>query len=82
MKGYFDTIPHKELMDEVRKDLSPLDHAMAGAGFEMVRYADDFVILCRSQEAAENHQRWPNACFTELGFFSLEVAHASACQSR
>ena len=26
--------------------LNPLDHAMAGQGFEMVRYADDFVVLC------------------------------------
>ena len=27
--------------------LNPLDQAMAAAGIEMVRYADDFVILCR-----------------------------------
>lgn len=33
--------------------LNPLDHLMAASGFEMVRYADDFVILCRSREAAE-----------------------------
>jgi RNA-directed DNA polymerase len=33
--------------------LNPLDHLMAQAGFEMVRYADDFVILCRSEEEAE-----------------------------
>jgi RNA-directed DNA polymerase len=34
--------------------LDPLDHLMAGRGFEMVRYADDFVVLCRSpREAAE-----------------------------
>jgi RNA-directed DNA polymerase len=32
--------------------LDPLDHRMAGSGFEMVRYADDFVILCRSAEDA------------------------------
>ena len=32
--------------------LNPLDHQMAEAGFEMVRYADDFVILCRSPEEA------------------------------
>ena len=32
--------------------LNPLDHLMAGKGFEMVRYADDFVILCRSAEEA------------------------------
>lgn len=33
--------------------LNPLDHHMAATGHEMVRYADDFVILCRSQEEAE-----------------------------
>jgi len=32
--------------------LDPLDHMMAQQGFEMVRYADDFVILCRSPEDA------------------------------
>ena len=32
--------------------LNPLDHLMAREGFEMVRYADDFVILCRSPEEA------------------------------
>jgi RNA-directed DNA polymerase len=32
--------------------LNPLDHRMAQEGFEMVRYADDFVILCRSPEEA------------------------------
>jgi RNA-directed DNA polymerase len=33
--------------------LDPLDHQMADGGWEMVRYADDFVILCHSQEDAE-----------------------------
>jgi len=32
--------------------LDPLDHMMAGQGFEMVRYADDFVVLCRSEAQA------------------------------
>ncbi len=32
--------------------LDPLDWLMAGLGFEMVRYADDMVVLCRSQEEA------------------------------
>jgi RNA-directed DNA polymerase len=32
--------------------LDPLDQLMAREGFEMVRYADDFVILCRSPEDA------------------------------
>lgn len=33
--------------------LDPLDHLMAESGFRMVRYADDFVILCHSREEAE-----------------------------
>ena len=32
--------------------LNPLDHHMAKLGFQMVRYADDFVILCRTREEA------------------------------
>lgn len=38
--------------------LDPLDQTMAGAGFEMVRYADDFVVLCRDEaEAARALER-------------------------
>jgi len=33
--------------------LDPLDHLLAQQGLEMVRYADDFVILCRTREDAE-----------------------------
>ena len=33
--------------------LDPLDHRMAQKGFEMIRYADDFVILCRDRATAE-----------------------------
>jgi len=33
--------------------LNPLDHRMAAKGYEMVRYADDFVILCRTAEEAQ-----------------------------
>jgi RNA-directed DNA polymerase len=32
--------------------LDPLDHLLAQQGFEMVRYADDFVVLCRTAEDA------------------------------
>jgi RNA-directed DNA polymerase len=32
--------------------LNPLDHHMAQEGFEMIRYADDMVILCRTEEEA------------------------------
>lgn len=42
--------------------LDPLDHAMAAAGFELVRYADDFVVLCRTADEATQAlsivQRW------------------------
>jgi RNA-directed DNA polymerase len=42
--------------------LDPLDQLMVRARFEMVRYADDFVILCRSEaearQALERVQSW------------------------
>ncbi len=42
--------------------LDPLDHEMAKAGYEMVRYADDMVILCRSaseaRQALERVRAW------------------------
>lgn len=49
--------------------LDPLDHRMARRGYEMVRYADDFVILCRSAEEgqralAELHEWTANAGLT------------------
>jgi len=99
IKGYFDNIPHDQLMERVGekiadsrikgmiemylkagvmesgKDwqptpggtpqgavmspllaniyLDPLDHEMVAGRREMVRYADDFVILCESREEAE-----------------------------
>jgi len=34
--------------------LHPLDVELTEAGYRIVRYADDFVILCRTQEEAEN----------------------------
>jgi len=33
--------------------LNPLDHQMAAEGWEMVRYADDFILLCESSEQAQ-----------------------------
>lgn len=33
--------------------LDPLDELMAGLGHRMVRYADDFVVLCKDREEAE-----------------------------
>jgi RNA-directed DNA polymerase len=50
--------------------LDPLDHAVAAAGFEMVRYADDFVILCRTADDAQQAlvlvQRWTAAAGLRL----------------
>jgi len=44
--------------------LNPLDHALTAAGYALVRYADDFVILCQTREEAEAAlalvQRWVN----------------------
>jgi RNA-directed DNA polymerase len=33
--------------------LDPLDHEMARRGIEMIRYADDFILMCRTSSAAE-----------------------------
>jgi RNA-directed DNA polymerase len=33
--------------------LNPLDHHMAEKSYEMIRYADDFVILCKTQTEAQ-----------------------------
>jgi len=42
--------------------LDPLDHQAEREGYEMVRYADDFVILCRTREEAQRAmamvQKW------------------------
>ena len=99
LKGYFDTIDHDLLMEQIEEKVSdgrvldllrqllkqgifedghtwtpeegspqgsvlspllsnvylnPLDHLLANRGFAMVRYADDFVVLCRSRTEAED----------------------------
>ena len=44
--------------------LNPLDHLLARAGYQMSRYADDFVIQCRTQAEAQEAmamvQTWVN----------------------
>ena len=47
--------------------LNELDHRMAGLGYEMVRYADDFVILCRDQDQAEAALEEVKRFVTEAG---------------
>ena len=60
--------------------LDPLDHLMAGRGFEMVRYADDFVVLCRSpQEAAAalaEVQQWTVQAGLTLHPVKTRLVHA------
>ena len=110
IKGYFDNIPHEQLIERVKDKiadtrvlgliekflrqgvmesmngwnpteqgtpqgavispllanmyLDPLDQLMVAQGREMVRYADDFVILCQTQAEAEEAlaqvQQWMN----------------------
>jgi RNA-directed DNA polymerase len=61
--------------------LNPLDHAMAKAGREMVRYADDFVILCDSHEEAEEAlaqlQQWVEAAGLTLHPIKTRIVDAS-----
>jgi RNA-directed DNA polymerase len=47
--------------------LDPLDHRMAASGYEMVRYADDFVILCRTKAEAERALSLVQAWVAENG---------------
>lgn len=115
LKSYFDTIPHRQLLERVRTKVSdgkvlnlieafltqqvletaggwtpeegtpqgavlspllsniyldPLDHVLAEGSFEMVRYADDFLILCRSEaearQALEQVRKWTEAAGLRL----------------
>ncbi len=47
--------------------LDPLDHLAARSGFQMVRYADDFVILCRTPEEAQQSLALVQEWVTENG---------------
>jgi RNA-directed DNA polymerase len=38
--------------------LNPMDHEMERRGWALVRYADDFVVLCQSKEEAETVMNW------------------------
>lgn len=61
--------------------LNPLDQQMAQQGSEMVRYADDFVILCRSQgeaEAAlEQVRQWAEQAGLELHPVKTRIVDAT-----
>jgi RNA-directed DNA polymerase len=47
--------------------LNPLDHQMAGKGWKMTRYADDFVVLCQSEEEAKRVLEYLRAWTAEAG---------------
>jgi RNA-directed DNA polymerase len=61
--------------------LDPLDHRMAEEGYEMVRYADDFVIMCRSeqeaQRALEKVQEWVEEVGLQLHPEKTRIAAAN-----
>jgi RNA-directed DNA polymerase len=62
--------------------LDELDHLMAGLGFEMVRYADDFVILCpnegKAREALEHVREWTQRAGLVLHPEKTKLVDASA----
>ncbi len=61
--------------------LDPLDHRLAGKGYEMVRYADDFVIVGRSQaaarEALEQVQSWTASVGLKLHPLKTRIVDAT-----
>jgi len=63
--------------------LDQLDHIMAESGVEMVRYADDFVLLCRSEEEAqralEQVKRWTAPAGLTLHPDKTHIVDATQC---
>ena len=61
--------------------LDPLDQQMTSRGHQMVRYADDFVILCRTeqeaQEALEQVRQWTEKVGLELHPEKTRIANAA-----
>jgi len=61
--------------------LNPLDHQMAGEGREMIRYADDFVILCRTEaearEALAEVEAWMTAAGLTLHPEKTKIVNAA-----
>ena len=61
--------------------LNPLDQQMARQGRQMVRYADDFVILCRSQEEAvvalERVRQWAEPAGLKLHPVKTRIVDAT-----
>ena len=61
--------------------LNPLDHALAKGGWEIVRYADDFVVLCRTEAEAQAVldylRQWTSAAGLTLHPLKTRVVNAS-----
>jgi RNA-directed DNA polymerase len=61
--------------------LNPLDHLMAQQGRQMVRYADDFVILCKTeqeaQEVLEQLRQWTEVAGLTLHPTKTRIVDAS-----
>jgi len=61
--------------------LDPLDHQMAQRGYAMVRYADDFVVLCRSESEAQRAlaeiEAWTTAAGLRLHPEKTRIVDAS-----
>lgn len=47
--------------------LNPLDHSLVEKGWQMVRYADDFVVLCKTETEAQAVLDYLRAWTTEAG---------------
>lgn len=62
--------------------LDPLDHLMEEQGIQMVRYADDFILLCRNREEAEQALRkvesWIQGAGLTLHPEKTKIVHAIA----
>ena len=59
--------------------LDPLDAFLAGRGYRMARYADDFVILCRTREEADAALDDVRAWVSDNGLALLSVEAADRC---
>ena len=62
--------------------LDPLDWLMEAKGYEMIRYADDAVVMCRSQEEAQKAlgevQRWMEKVNLTLHKEKTRIANADS----
>jgi RNA-directed DNA polymerase len=61
--------------------LDPLDHELERRGWAMVRYADDFVVLCRTQSEAQSVlaylRQWTEAAGLTLHPTKTRIVHAA-----